>query len=365
MSEHTDITVYGDVLDFEHHLVAYGLAAMAEGSRLDYSGNRIMVRVPMRRKHFADTVHRHVTAAVTPDTGWFYRGAGEKLTCCDMNSVASVSAGQGGSKKAVVRVQTTDESGKPVTAKEQVPLRKPAAELAERRYAVLDDLYGTDPLSADVAVHMGRPQYWVGEREPSFGGTHYMPRGCNGGNDRFSGTVTAPVRRAKLHTRSGESLLNALENPWEGYLVRDTAFSDRPTIAEMVVVAMFGLWAVPTSVGVHVAARNPGAVYDVGRSYSHFTERFVLPVFEHPVSLQKVRGVISHKDWAPALTPVKTGEENSDGSPKVVFTYPDPVPAATTLLRAEQGVRGAVMWSPDKRLIGDRLTTSVLAQASL
>lgn len=325
------ITPYGGVHSLEAHLVAYGIAAMFEGSRLSYADRDISVTLPYDVSDVHATVEHYVRLVVDPSFGWACLGAGSPPKAGSSAQMTTFAASP--FQPAIGKLygwETPNNSAEDMWKSRY-----------SRRDSVIHALSVANPLAEKVISAMGRPAHW---RPEDKGCTQLMPRIANGGVDQFLGSTVIPAVEAALHTQSGAKIIEAIEHGDDASLVLQPEFSSQPSPVARTVIGVYGLWALPTHIGVGIPARTVGCVYVAGKTYARNNALTVLPVFSSPVSVARVRTVVSNALWLPTY---------SDKRNRYV------IGGKSRAWALEQGVRKRVMFSVGQWKIGEKSTAGV------
>lgn len=317
-----DITIYGDTLAIDTHLAAYGLAAiLGSDSRLMYrvADRSVSVRTPLSQEDVEKRVEDRVKSAITPNTGWAVIGSNH-------------------TKGAPVAVASAAGYASPFPSKALFHSRDNIAD----RYAKRDEVIGSvSDLDAETIVAMGKPQYWSGDA-PRDGATQLMPAAGDGGREQLVNNTIKEAVHEGVHELNGKEMLSDLTGRTERVsTIQEWASS--PVSLVKTVIALYGLTVAPTSVTSGVPARTPGCVYTKQSATSN-NRMTVLPLFNTPVSLEKIRGILGHDSWLPMVR----GNVRTAGKP---FRK-----ATSAAWAREQGVIASMVFVPEIVSIGPKMS---------
>jgi len=324
----TDITIAGNIYGIETHLAGYGLAAILGGdSRIGYDGRKVTVSTPLSEDAAGEVIISRVRSAIQPHQGWGVRGSNH------------------------------DDSGVPVTGSStgsycspflSKALFKTPEDVRERyrcRDLVISEL---DDLDSETVIAMGKPQYWRGSDNPRDGATQIMPAAGDGGREQWVANTLGDAVRAGVHELDGNQALSDLRGRSADRLSSSYEWSSDPGPFVKTIVAMYGVNAMPTSITKGVPSRTPGCGY-VPRTATNHSPYTILPVFDNPVSLYRVRGVIGHSNWMLVEKVIKDK------------TYLQRSPSERAWVR-EQGVAVSMVFTPMLVKIGAQMTIGRFGQ---
>lgn len=310
----TDITIAGSIHTIDTHLAGYGLAAILGGdSRIDYTDRRVTVRTPLSEKEVGYRLVKRIWNIAKPENGWGVRG------------------GQFNAKGVPVAVASAGGYASPFPSAALFTLDT-AAERYELRDRVIDN---SDALDAEVIVALGRPQYWSPKDSPREGATQLMPSAGDGGREQLVYNILGEAVEQGVCEISGSEALSDLRGEETSRLGSLYEWARGPSPLVKTIVALYGIATLPTSITKGVPARTPGCMYSKQVSTNN-NARTVLPVFNSPVSLAKIRGVVAHANWLPV--------ERGKGDAMTLRR----LPTARTWTK-EQGITLSMVFVPVKR----------------
>lgn len=348
-----EVRPYGGLTSLEHHLVCYGLATMFDGSRLEYTVQGITVHIPFDEVTVHEVIEDHFKSMLSPVNGWIVDG----------EDGVSQSPFQLGYKDKHYKEASKENNPEEVNVSDVKPINPRDVWMAiyARRDVAMGfaDEYG---ISSHVMTALGRPQYWrldKKDEKPMWGASQLMPRAVDPSTDHLMRSTTIPSIKAKLGVNpNGKQIIEALVDDQSGNVSLLPEFSVTRSSLERTILAIHGLWALPTSVGIGVPGRTAGCVYmkndpkdkDDSKTgtYCRNNALTVLPVFDNPVSVAKVRSVVSDARWLP----------DKDAKGNYVLSL------RSKSWAKEQSVKMRMTWTVDKISLSEagRNTTGVPAR---
>lgn len=292
------IRINGGIDNAEAHLTSYGVAALVEGSRIRWGSRSLSVIVPDRQLAI-EAIGEAVRSAVTPVTGWLAAGAevsGGKFPSA-VTSFASVSPFTPKQEPTGEK----DEKGKVIKSAPNLDARFAARERVSR---------DATAVQSDVIAAMGMSAHWRDYN--AAGASQLMAHVDNAGRDQIVTNILAPAGSVDLHTWDNDRIIEVLENGG-GPMHDKSDWTGDPTSPLRTVLSVYGMWALPTVVRVSGPSFTAGFDRErrkkggkASKETKDLNERvldtLVLPIFGSPVSVAKLRAVVSHGNWT-ANTP--------------------------------------------------------------
>lgn len=299
------LKINGDILNLETHLTSYGVAYALEGSRISWDDGQVSVLFNGTREEAGKLLSQAVFYALDPDNGWFTDGA--------------TASGKGYSSAMTASPTVSPFFGARAVAPSSSELKKVYC----RRDVLLDGL----PVSvSETASVMGKPMYWKAGMLTARGGSQLITNLQNGTNDPLVTNFLTPVSKFGALSLTGEGLLTVLCDGTENTYFQ-TEWSPIPSNGVASLFALMGLWVFPTVARGGDKSVTAGCVVrpspDDGKDAKwkdRVPQKVDVPTFSIPVSLEKVRSVVSSKNWLDDTPSAKTWVREQRVDSRITFT---------------------------------------------
>lgn len=298
------LKINGDILNLETHLTTYGVAYALEGSRISWNGGQVSILFEGTREDAGKFLSQAVFDALDPDTGWLTRGA-------------KPSGSKGYSSNASPTVSPFFGAGSSAPSKDAI------VGVYHKRDALFDNLSVSN---AELASSVGKPQYWKTGMLTARGGSQLLTHVWNSGNDLLVTNFLTPASEFGALSLNGEGILNVLGEGAENVYFQ-TEWSPTPSIGIASLFALMGLWAFPTvarggdkSVTAGCVVRPSPAEGKNAKWADRVPRKVKVPTFTTPVSLGKVRSVMSSNNWLDDTPSAKSWVREQGVDSRITFT---------------------------------------------
>lgn len=296
------VHINGDFRILETHLAAYGVAYIVSGSRISFAGNKLSVITPASHEEIGGALKQAVDDALDTETGWLVDGAQQSGKSYTSKVTPTVSPFLGPKMDSL-----------------------PGKECVRGVYMARDKLFsrlGGSRL-AEVAAAIGKPLYWDSDLAAR-GGSQMLSHVWNSGNDLVVTNFITPAVELGVMSMSIDNILDVLENGTDRTYI-STEWTPVPSNSIMSLLALYGLWAFPTVARINDRSYTAGCR---SRERKHVTPSqwkdrspltIEIPVFSVPVSVAKVRSVLSSSHWLGSTPRSLAWLREQEVSSRVVF----------------------------------------------
>lgn len=289
----TEFAVHGNVLNLETHLVGYGLCAvLGKGARIAYltEGDSVSVRVSTQLSAaHAESVIAAAVRKVFSDSGVLTTDALSHATADFRSPTLSPYSSTYRDPNTLVTVKPKEgEKGEEKTVHASLD----HAQVYARRSELLA---GLSPVEREAAGALGKPAYWRDANQE--GSTQLVYYASNSGRDLL--LLNVVKHAAGMEKLSDSDLIDCISS--NAHLVHNSSdWTTEDTTAVRSALAVHGLSALPT-----VARMGSGSVTAGVLSFktkninlaAHAPGYAIIPSFSVPVSVAKVRGIVSDAAW--------------------------------------------------------------------
>ena len=289
----TEFAVHGNVLNLETHLVGYGLCAvLGKGARIAYltEGDSVSVRVssPLDTA-CAESLVVGAVRKMFSDTGVLTTDALSHATADFRSPTLSPYSSTYRDPHTIVAAKPKD--GEKDTDKRVHAELSPAQVYARRS----ELLAGLSPVEREAAGALGKPAYWRDANQE--GSTQLVYYASNSGRDLLLLNVVKHASGMEKLTDS--DIIDCITS--NAHLVHSSSdWTTEDTTTVRSALAVYGLSTLPT-----VARMGSGSVTAGVLSFktkninlaAHAPGYAIVPSFSAPVSVAKVRGIVSDAAW--------------------------------------------------------------------